>query len=414
MMKHIYIFIAVTRGVNYGIGTYIDVLLMSLRSCKLKVTIVELDSFISEVRIVDYKSYRAIKIPYLLMFDNNGNICPKSIYYSQNNIAHVLADFITFDEHNVFVFNFLWMGHLAEAMKKYFNGTNVSVVHYTDWSFRLKGNKKTLIKIINKPEELRTQKEQDLYESFCFEKKQLDLHSDKVIVISRHSYNDIISLYKVDKGKVYLIPHGLRDKYRPLSLHQKQTLRNKYRFDDREKLLIFAGRLEPVKGVDFLIKAFQKVLKKHSECRLIIAGNGEFERLIPICKNDWSKITFLGFVDKRTLFELYSIATLGVVPSLHEEFGFVCLEMIMFGLPVIVNNTTGLCEIIEDNIDGMYADIKSTKVVQSVDDLAKKILYLIDNSHDRIAYSKKGRKKFLKKYNYKLFTRTMKSFFESC
>ena len=96
MMKHIYIFIAVTRGVNYGIGTYIDVLLMSLRSCKLKVTIVELDSFISEVRIVDYKSYRAIKIPYLLMFDNNGNICPKSIYYSQNNIAHVLADFITF------------------------------------------------------------------------------------------------------------------------------------------------------------------------------------------------------------------------------------------------------------------------------------------------------------------------------
>ena len=64
MMKHIYIFIAVTRGVNYGIGTYIDVLLMSLRSCKLKVTIVELDSFISEVRIVDYKSYRAIKIPY--------------------------------------------------------------------------------------------------------------------------------------------------------------------------------------------------------------------------------------------------------------------------------------------------------------------------------------------------------------
>ena len=86
---------------------------------------------------------------------------------------------------------------------------------------------------------------------------------------------------------------------------------------------------------------------------------------------------------------MYSIATLGVVPSLHEEFGFVCLEMIMFGLPVIVNNTTGLCEIIEDNIDGMYADIKSTKVVQSVDDLAKKILYLIDNSHDRIAYSKK-------------------------
>ena len=55
MMKHIYIFIAVTRGVNYGIGTYIDVLLISLRSCKLKVTIVELDSFISEVRIVDYK-----------------------------------------------------------------------------------------------------------------------------------------------------------------------------------------------------------------------------------------------------------------------------------------------------------------------------------------------------------------------
>lgn len=53
---------------------------------------------------------------------------------------------------------------------------------------------------------------------------------------------------------------------------------------------------------------------------------------------------FTGYVNQRTLSDLYSVADIGVVPSLHEEFGYVAIEMMMHRLPVIVNATTGLAE----------------------------------------------------------------------
>lgn len=52
------------------------------------------------------------------------------------------------------------------------------------------------------------------------------------------------------------------------------------------------------------------------------------------------------------MYELYAIAEVGVVPSFHEEFGYVAAEMMLHKLPIIVNNTMGLKEITEN---GKYA-----------------------------------------------------------
>ena len=49
----------------------------------------------------------------------------------------------------------------------------------------------------------------------------------------------------------------------------------------------------------------------------------------------WTKIAFTGRLDKKQLYEFYSMADMGVVCSLHEEFGFVAIAMMMHALPVI-------------------------------------------------------------------------------
>lgn len=64
------------------------------------------------------------------------------------------------------------------------------------------------------------------------------------------------------------------------------------------------------------------------------------------------------FYKNKKLFELYSIADIGVLLSIHEEFGYTAIEMPMYKIPHIVNKTTGLAEIVEHQICGLTTMIK--------------------------------------------------------
>lgn len=78
---------------------------------------------------------------------------------------------------------------------------------------------------------------------------------------------------------------------------------------------------------------------------MIIAGNGDFNRYLVVSAPYWGRITFTGFLTEEQLGEMYAIADIGVVPSLHEELGYVPIEMMMHRLPVICSNATGLLEV---------------------------------------------------------------------
>lgn len=113
------------------------------------------------------------------------------------------------------------------------------------------------------------------------------------------------------------------------------------------------------------------VIQHNSDARLIIAGDGAFSLACTKLSPVWSKVSFTGYVDKRTLFELYRLSDIGVVPSLHEEFGYVAIEMASVGLPVLVNPKGGLKEI-ADNY-ALVFDASSPKK-NYTDSLAEKII----------------------------------------
>jgi len=104
------------------------------------------------------------------------------------------------------------------------------------------------------------------------------------------------------------------------------------------KYILSIGRITPEKGFDLLIKAFQTI---HSDFKLAIVGAAEAEKNYYKQLTDGinpNRIIFTGYVYGEPLNQLYTHASLFVLPSLQEGFPLVLLEAMSYGLPMIVSD----------------------------------------------------------------------------
>ena len=108
---------------------------------------------------------------------------------------------------------------------------------------------------------------------------------------------------------------------------------------------------------------------------------------------------------------IYSLADIGIVPSVHEEFGYVAAEMLMYGVPLVVNETTGLKEIVQDGINGSYFHIRKEDEEASVSELKDKINELLNDPVQREHYKQAGRKIFRERYALDVFNRRIQDFY---
>ena len=104
------------------------------------------------------------------------------------------------------------------------------------------------------------------------------------------------------------------------------------------RYIIAIGRITPEKGFDILIKAFSAI---RTDYQLVIAGSAETEtgyyrQLTSM--SEPSKIIFTGYIEGEALNQLYSHASLFVLPSFNEGFPLVLLEAMSYGLPLLVSD----------------------------------------------------------------------------
>ena len=120
-------------------------------------------------------------------------------------------------------------------------------------------------------------------------------------------------------------------------------------------------------------------------------------------------------MNKEQLYEFYQIADMGVVCSLHEEFGYVAIEMMMHQLPIIVSNTGGLAEIVEDNISGLKVPIitEDEKRFIDVTILTEQICYLIEYPQIAKRLGKNARTRYLEKFELSQFKRQMLDLYQN-
>jgi glycosyltransferase len=404
MKKKIFLFTVASRATEYGIGTYINQLVNVLKESNMEFTIVRLFAEGHEVHEIEKEGYKQIFIP----FPVSANTKNAYQYYARN-VAYLLKELTLDDTGTDYIFhlNFMTDEFLVRNLKRLFRRCKIILVaHYTNWSFALLGNYHKLNYLLKHPLRTLPVTEKKIVNDVRRDVRMIK-RVDKLVCVAQHTLRVFHKLNAISPKKSEIISNALEDIYTYLPVAEKTKLHTKYYIEENTKIIVFAGRLDEVKGISFLIRAFKKVLVNHPNCRLFIAGEGNFNEWLKESADCWSKITFTGRLDKKKLYELYRIADVGVVCSLHEEFGFVAIEMLMHAVPVIVTKTGGLDEIVEDTISGLKIPVKTVKGKRQVDinSLSEKIHFLLENPTYAKELGENGRKRFLDKYELNVFKR---------
>ncbi|MDR2921371.1 MAG: glycosyltransferase [Tannerella sp.] len=374
-MKHLYLFEEATgNAAVFGVGTYIKNLLSVLKEEDIKITVCRTIGSHTELDITYDQTIRYIHIP-----APADRYADKRDYYT--NVFFVVYPFIDKDEKNVFHFNYLNCSKIAGLLKQHTHAKILLTIHYR---------------------QLSTSENKDAEREFVNE------YCDKIIVLSRHAYVSLLNDFSVNPEKIMIIPNGIEDRFEWMHKDELQNIREYFNISPNEKVITFAGRLDANKNISVLIRAFLQVEKTDKSIRLVIAGTGDFSSAFSAISHSWGKITFTGFLNKQDLYKLYQITDLGVIPSVYEEFGYVAVEMMMHQIPVIANDTSGLAEIIENNISGKLVNIFSKKTErQAVITLSDSIEKMLTNKHVCLQMGINGRKCFLENYEISLFKKEM-------
>lgn len=396
-MKQLFIISKGMRTSHYGIGTYIRQLIDSLESDEWHINVVELDAPLAESHSYTENHIRYFKIPSLID-TAEWNIQREECYHRAIFYWLMTQVDLTHKDTVYCHFNFSDSYRLAQLFKMHWNAIILFTLHYMEWKFYLSGDTNKLIRVLENPQ---TDKERNIVNCFNREQRFMSECCDRIAVVSLYSYITLQKLYKLPVSKLFYIPHALEDKFIEKSTEQKRSIREKYHISDDEQIVLFVGRLNMDKGIYHLVHVFKELLLTHTHLHLIIAGNGDLSSLLNLSAPHWDKITFTGYADAMMLNELYSIADVGVIPSYHEELGYVAIEMMMHKLPIICSNASGLVEVINHGECGIIIDWNETN---RNDSLRNALEDWLNNKSAYESFSSKGRERYLSTYsleNYK-------------
>ena len=185
--------------------------------------------------------------------------------------------------------------------------------------------------------------------------RELMASSQRIVAFSPHERDAMVRLYGADARRISLASCGVDlSLFRPLD---QQQVRERLGLNG-EKVFLYVGRLEPLKGMELLVHTAAQ-MDICDEVRVLVVGgdvNGgqEVDRLKKIAKalNVEDVFDFVGRVDQQELPLYYNAADVCVVPSYYESFGLAALESMACGTPVVAARVGGLSTIVQHGRTG--------------------------------------------------------------
>jgi len=219
--------------------------------------------------------------------------------------------------------------------------------------------------------------------------------SNKIICISQDLSQMLIEV-GIDSEKIEIIPLGVDiSKFKP----NDKIIIKKYLKIDADKIILYVGRLDKLKGVNYLLKSIYKLKTEYGtsniykNLKLIIIGKGpEMINLQKLSKelNIQEIVTFKGELRGKELENWYSVADLFILPSLTEGKPVVIYEAMSSECVVIATNVGGIPDQVKDNHTGFLLE------PGDIDDLTNKIKYLLENEDVMKKMGEEGRKLVIK------------------
>ncbi len=221
----------------------------------------------------------------------------------------------------------------------------------------------------------RSEREEENVERITAEFKLIQ-DVDKVITSSISDALYTQYLYDCPKEKLVVIPPGIDvEHFHPID---QQVAKDKIH-EHVKKIVLFVGRIEPLKGIDALIYAMKIMVSKNPNLpvKLLIAGGDITQKNIPI-KTEMAKLNKLRhilhipniveFVGQKTQDELpyyYNAAEVVIMPSHYESFGIAALEAMACGTPVITSNVAGIASIIDKQREKLITTVNNPLLLAS-------------------------------------------------
>ena len=295
-MINLYIINESSRAAVYGIGTYIRELTAALKSSDVNVCIVHLRSNKPKNKTEETDGIQHLYIPPPInrntFLDWNKQ---SELYY--RNVVYLFQLLIKDKKNLIFHLNYNQSGKLAEELKNAFNCRIVTTVHYSNWGFSIYDNLRRFRSILNE------EQPDENVKKMIDEERSYYSKADRVVCLSNYMQKILFFDYGIDPVKISLIPNGLTDvKKVKVSVND---LKKKWNIPSKEKIIFYAGRMDEIKGLTYLLKSFREILKIYSNCRLIIAGSASFDKYTKESQDICTKITYTGFLDKTKLYEWY-------------------------------------------------------------------------------------------------------------
>ena len=185
--------------------------------------------------------------------------------------------------------------------------------------------------------------------------REIMASASKIVAFSPHERDAMARLYGADPKRIELVPCGVDlSRFRPLDQEESRKRLGL----NGDKVFLYVGRIESLKGVDLLVHTAAH-LEISPGIRVLVVGgdNGqsqEIERLRQLAQDlDVADVVdFVGRVDQEELPVYYSAADVCVVPSFYESFGLAALESMACGTPVVASRVGGLSTIIQHGHTG--------------------------------------------------------------
>lgn len=192
------------------------------------------------------------------------------------------------------------------------------------------------------------------------------------------------------------------------NLPDEGKFKSKFGIPDEDKLILFIGRINRIKGLDLLVEALNEIDTEHVRLAIVGEDYGLKEELDEMIDkfNLKDRVIFPGVLTGEDKKEALVDCDLFAIPSRYESFGISTLEAMACGKAVVMTKNNHIHNWVEGTV-GLTCDFDK-------DELAKSIESLLDDETLRNNFGKKGKELIAEKYNWDKVERELESIYRSC
>lgn len=249
--------------------------------------------------------------------------------------------------------------------------------------------------------------------------------ADCIIAVSKETKEDVLKYFDVDPAKITVVYNGIDiDEYKPTP---NTGVLEKYGVDPNVPYVLFVGRITRQKGIVHLVNAVKHINK---DCQVVLCAGApdtkeiaqEMEDKVNEVKKDRDNVIWIQeMLDKPSVIQMYSNASVFCCPSIYEPFGIINLEAMACKTAVVASAVGGIKEVVVPGETGLLVPVKQLQVApfepedpdKFSKDLGEAVNKVLDDEQMRNSMAEKGYQRARDLFSWKAIAQQTKELYES-